>query len=206
MNLAGQGTKTTAMELWVWAILLLVVGLALAMTEVFVPSGGLIGFLAFCAIVGAIIVAFLENSAIGLAILAVSIVGLPVVVALGLKWWPYTPIGRRVLLDVPKGDEVLPDDPKRRALKSLVGKTGRTKSKMLPSGAVVIDGRTIDAMSEGPPLEPGQPVQVVAVHGTEVIVRPVENLPVQESNRAADDILSQPIDAVVPDPFQEPPA
>lgn len=194
------------MELWIWAILLLVVGLALVVAEVFVPSGGLIGFLAFCTITGAVIVAFMENSMIGLMILAISIVGLPVIIALALKWWPHTPIGKRVLLDSPQGDEVLPDDPRRRALKGLVGKVGRAKSKMLPSGAVVIEGRSIDAVSEGVPIDEGQPIQVVAVHGVEVIVRPVDEQVLREASRPADDMLSQPIESVIPDPFDEPPA
>lgn len=186
--------------------MLLVIGLALAVTEVFVPSGGLIGFLAACALLGAIIVAFMDNPIVGLAILAVAILGLPVVLALGLYWWPRTPIGKRVLLDAPESDEVLPDDPRRRNLKSLVGRIGRAKSKMLPSGAVVIDGRSIDAVSEGPPIEPGEAVQVVAVHGMEVIVRPVDEQTAQQESRPSDDVLSQPIESVLPDPFGEPPA
>lgn len=194
------------MELWIWAILLLVIGLALVVAEVFVPSGGVIGFLAFCTITGAVIVAFMENSMTGLMILAISIVGLPVIIALALKWWPYTPIGKRVLLQSPQGDEVLPDDPRRRALKGLVGKVGRARSKMLPSGAVVIEGRSIDAVSEGVPIDEGQPIQVVAVHGVEVIVRPVEEQVLREASRPADDMLSQPIESVIPDPFDEPPA
>lgn len=194
------------MELWAWAILLLVVGLALAVMEVFLPSGGLIGFLSFCALVGAVIVAFMEGSLTGVAILAVSILGLPAVIVLGLRWWPYTRIGKRVLLSVPEGEEVLPDDPRRRALKGLIGKVGRARSKMLPSGAVAIDGRTVDAVSEGLPIDPGQPVQVVAVHGAEVIVRPVDEQTMHEANRPADDVLAQPIESVLPDPFDEPPA
>lgn len=194
------------MELWIWAILLLVIGLALVVAEVFVPSGGLIGFLAFCTITGAVIVAFMENSTIGLMVLAISIIGLPTAIALGLKWWPHTPIGRRVLLDTPQGNEVLPDDPRRRALKGLVGKLGRAKSKMLPSGAVVVDGHSIDAVSEGVPIDEGQPIQIVAVHGVEVIVRPVDEQTLREASRPADDVLAQPIESVVPDPFDEPPA
>jgi membrane-bound ClpP family serine protease len=194
------------MELWIWAILLLVIGLALVVAEVFVPSGGLIGFLAFCTITGAVIVAFMENSTIGLTVLAISIIGLPTAIALGLKWWPHTPIGRRVLLDTPQGNEVLPDDPRRRALKGLVGKLGRAKSKMLPSGAVVVDGHSIDAVSEGVPIDEGQPIQIVAVHGVEVIVRPVDEQTLREASRPADDVLAQPIESVVPDPFDEPPA
>ena len=43
----------------------------------------------------------------------------------------------------------MPDTPERRTLRQLVGKLGVAKSVMLPSGAVLIDGQTIDALSEG---------------------------------------------------------
>ena len=134
-------------ELWAWAILLLVIGSLWPSSRCSFPPGT-DWLLAFAAIVGGprgLHGKFLT----GLAILAISILGLPVVIAFGLKWWPHTPIGKRVLLHAPDSDEVLPDDPKRGP-KSLVGKVGRAKSRMLPSGpAVMIEGRTIDAVSEG---------------------------------------------------------
>lgn len=194
------------MDLWIWAIVLVVIGLALGLTELFIPSGGLIGFLSFCALLGAVILAFVEDPVIGLLVLAVSIIGLPTILVLGLRWWPHTPVGKKALLSVPDRDEVLPDDPKRRNLKNLVGRVGRAKSKMLLSGAVVIDGRTIDAVSDGLPIEPGQAVQVVAVHGVEVIVRPVDEPTAHQKTQPSDDLLARPIDSVIPDAFGEPPA
>ena len=47
-------------------------------------------------------------------------------------------------------------------------------------------------------------VRVVQVRGTEVVVRPVREG--ETPSRPPDDPLSQPIDTVVPDPFEEPPA
>ena len=46
---------------------------------------------------------------------------IPIAIALLIKWWPKTPIGRRVLLNTPMGDEVLPDNPLRRTLRELIG-------------------------------------------------------------------------------------
>jgi membrane-bound ClpP family serine protease len=191
------------MEPWIWAVLLLVLGLGLAMLEVLVPSGGLLGFLAVAAILGAIVVGFVQSWAAGLALSAAALVAVPVIVVFALRWWPHTPIGRRVLLGVPREQDILPDSPKVRDLKGLVGRVGRAKSQMLLSGAVVIDGRTYDAMSESQPIEEGQMVRVVQVRGTEIVVRPADKPP---PPRPADDPLAQPIDTVTPDPFQDPPA
>jgi membrane-bound ClpP family serine protease len=84
-----------------------------------------------------------------------------------------------------------------------VGKIGQAKSMMLPSGAVLVEGRTIDAVSEGMPIEPGQVVRVIEVRGTRVIVRPVEHGEEQQP-RSAEDPLSRPIDTLGIDPFDDP--
>ena len=59
------------------------------------------------------------------------------------------------MLPLPTSDEVLPDSDRRRNLKTLVGKIGKAKSLMLPSGAVDIEGTTVDALSEGMAIEAG---------------------------------------------------
>lgn len=191
------------MEYWVWAVLLLAIGLSLSVMEVFLPSAGLIALLAACSIVASIVMAFRQGTGAGLSVLAGALVAVPVAIIAALYYWPKTAMGRRMLLTVPDTSEVLPDSPKQRYLKGLIGRTGQAKSKMLPSGAVVVDGRTIDAVSEGMPIEIGQWVRVIEVRANRVIVRPIDREDV-----SADDAnpLSRPIDTVSPDPFGEPPA
>ncbi len=188
------------MEPWIWAIILLALGLSLSVLEIFLPSGGVVAFLAAAAVVGAIFVAFREGSGTGLAVLSSAMVAVPVVVALALRFWPKTAIGRRMLLRSPEGDEILPADPRNRYLKSLIGRVGVAKSKMLPSGAVSIDGRTIDAVSEGFPIAVGQKVRVIEVRGNRVVVRTIED---EMPDGGTADPLARPIDSVVPDPFGE---
>ena len=108
-------------------------------------------------------------------------------------------MGRRVLLDVPTSEEVLPEDPQKKVLKSMVGQVGVAKTKMLPSGVIVIQGRHIDAISDGTPIEPGESVRVLEVRANRVVVRPLkaETQPVEP-----DDLLSRPVDSVIPDPFE----
>ena len=52
-----------------------------------------------------------------------------------------TPMGRRLLLGVPKPEEVLPDSPQRQRLQRLVGQFGVART-MMPSG-VDIGGQTV---------------------------------------------------------------
>ncbi|MGH7139198.1 MAG: NfeD family protein [Pirellulales bacterium] len=183
-----------------WAALLMLVGVSLAVLEIFVPSGGVIGFLSIVSVLAAIGLAFYRGPWYGLSFLGTAVIALPAVLVAALHYWPETAIGRRILLDVPKSEEVLPEDEQRRLLKSLVGRVGQAKSLMLPSGAIFIDGHHIDALSEGMAIEKGQWVQVIEVRGTRVVVRPTDKPP----EPAGDDPLSRPIDSLGLDSFEDP--
>jgi len=187
------------MDPWVWAILLMLVGLGLAIMEIFFPSAGILGFLSFSAILAGIFMGFQQEGMewVGFVLLGVAVVGLPTVVVLALKLWPRTAMGRRVLLMPPTSEDVLPSDPRKDKLKGLVGQIAKTKCKMLPGGAIIVDGRTIDAVSEGMPVEAGRAVRVIEVRGNRVVVRPVDE---EVPSESADDPLMRPFD----DPFDEP--
>ena len=187
-------------EPWVWAVMLIVVAMGLAVLELFVPSGGVLAFLSIASIIASLILAFKSGPVVGLVFLVGVIIGMPTCFALAVKWWPHTPIGRRILLRT-NDEDARPNDEFHRGLKDLIGRTGEARSKMLPSGAVLIDGRTIDAYTEGVPIEPGQRIIVLDVHGTNVLVRPLEDDEIPPSEEESG--LSQPIDSIAPDPFND---
>ncbi len=118
------------MDPLVWAIILLAAGLTLAVLELFIPSGGMIGLLSLVSIVGSIWMAFKHGSWTGLGFTSLAVMAVPVVLAAAFKVWPHTRFGRRILLEVPAGDTVRPDSDVRRSLRSLVGKTGVAQSLM----------------------------------------------------------------------------
>jgi membrane-bound ClpP family serine protease len=166
-----------------WAVVLLLLSIGLVVMEAFIPSWGMLGVLATLCALGGIGLAFYSSPVHGAIVLAASLIAFPVVIYAAVKWWPNTPVGRRVLLRAPTSEEVLPDTPQLRYLRQLVGKLGRAKTVMLPSGAVEIEGRTIDAVSEGMAIEKGQLVKVVEVRGNRVVVRAVDEA---EAGRASD--------------------
>lgn len=188
------------------ALFLLFLGLGLIVLEVFIPSGGILGTLAGMSLLAAVVLAFLCHVAIGVGVLSAVIIIGPMCLAAALHFWPHTPMGKKILLNVPTSEEVLPDDPQRRRLKALVGCVGQAKSKMLPSGAIVVEGHTVDAVSEGTAIEPGQLVRVVEVRGNRVVVRPLdaEEAAVDRPEQFAADDLARPIDSLGLDPFRDP--
>lgn len=157
----------------VWVAALFLVGIGVIVLEVFVPSGGVLGFVSLAAIVAAIATAFLElGVGAGTAMIALSVVVVPVILGLAFRWFPETPLGRRVLPPPPEPDDVVPDAPRRQRARDLVGQSGRTTSDLLPWGTAEVGSESLDAVSEGGPIDAGTAVVVVAAQGAAVVVRP----------------------------------
>ncbi len=199
-----------------WVASLLLIGLAVMVLEVFVPSGGVLGFLSVTAIVAAIVMAFLEQGpAFGMAVLAVAFVAVPAVLALALRWFPETPLGRRVLPPPPAPDDVVPDADRRRRLRGLVGRVGRAACELLPWGSVEVEGVHCDALSESGPIAAGASVEVVGVEGAALVVRaavrpapvgPVSPGPAEKPAAAAPPTLSQTLEEFDFERLDPPPA
>jgi membrane-bound ClpP family serine protease len=163
------------MNTLLWVVTLLLLGLGVMVLEVFVPSGGILGFVSIAALIAAVATAFLEQGATaGMAALAVVVLAVPAVLSLAFRWFPETPLGRRVLPPAPEAADVLPDLERRRHVRELVGHSGRTVSELLPWGRVEIDGEAVEAMSEGGPIDAGAAIEAVGVQGTALVVRPAE--------------------------------
>lgn len=186
------------MELWVWSVVLLLLGLLVIAAEFFLPTSGILGTIATLAIMGALVCAFLAGRVVGIAMSVAVAVVVPLMFASAVRWWPHTPIGQQVLNTPPDNpDEVLPLSDLRYELRSMVGMAAVAKTKMLPSGVVEVDGRTYDAVSDGLPVEPGERLRIVGVDLNRLEVRPDPTAPIGGSPTVpSEDILSRPLDAL----------
>lgn len=162
------------MNTWLWPVLLMLTGLMLAILELFFVSHGILTFLSLSAVVASIVTGFMYSTGLGVALLLTSVFGIPAFVILAVYLWPKTPVGKRVMLPAPDERETVPDNPRLRELRALIGRVGKTKGPMLPAGVVVIDGRAYDAVSNGFAIEADQWVRVVDVFGSWVTVRALE--------------------------------
>ena len=190
-----------------WALILLVAGLCAVALELFIPSAGIIGIIAATLIVAGIVVGFMESLTTGALMLMIAVVALPVLLTMMFKVWPHTPLGKRILLKDLKPEDVLPKKSHyKKRNDSMVGKLGIAKTKMLPSGIVVIDGEKFDAISDGFAIDQGDAVKIVSVREHRIYVQPydgdvtdVADLPVRDR-----DILSQPIEELGIDSIDDP--
>jgi membrane-bound serine protease (ClpP class) len=189
-----------------WAIILLLAGCVLVVLEVFIPSGGTISVLAAVSFIAAVIIASWESPTTGpltgLIFFGVTVCAVPIVVATAFKYWPRTRMGKAFLGELQSEKEVIPDDPRR----ALLGRVGVARSKMLPSGAVEVDGHMIDAVTQGQAIEPGAYVVVAEVRANRVVVRPAsgDERPGNQSAQELKDMLSRPIDELGIDSLEDP--
>ncbi len=157
-----------------YAVGLLVVFLLLLSLELFIPSGGLLGIAAAAALIGSVVLAFMHSLEAGAIVLVGSAFGVPIFISFGLRLWPKTAIGKRMLTFDPEADAVQ-EAALRVERDAMIGKVGIAKSNMLPSGMIELDGMTVDAISIGMAIDAGQAVEVVSVTSGRLRVRPIDS-------------------------------
>lgn len=158
------------------ALLLALVGAVLIAAEFFVPTGGILVVAAVAVFAAAVGLIFLYGETLeGLLAVIALCLGLPIA-----GWLLFTAY-RRLALD-PKltntdAADAVADELGIGGLNELVNSFGKTLSPMRPAGIVELDGRRIDAVTEGRMLEADTPVRCIGIRGTVVVVRSYESKP-----------------------------
>ena len=136
-----------ALDPLVWSILLMLVGCVVLVLEVFIPSGGMLAVISTAAFVGSILIAFQRGPVTGFTFVLSTVVAVPLVLVAGVS------------LSGPRRKSARRFSASCRATKMscrtirtacLLGRVGVARSKMLPSGAVEIDGQMVDAIEPRP--------------------------------------------------------
>ncbi len=160
------------------SLLLLSAGILVIVVEMFIPSAGVLGIVAATLLISGVVVAFMHSLFFGLGVLSGTSLAMPLLFWLLVKVWPLTPLGKAILMN-DTNENVLPESD----LDKMIGQVGIAKTKMLPSGTVVIDGSRHDAVSDGFAISPDDVVKVTAVRGNRIYVEPYDG-EVDEQGRA----------------------
>lgn len=177
----------------VWTIVLLVIGLALIGVEVFViPGFGVAGILGGVAVVVALIGTFvprtpgapaftlpdLSNSwtaiRTGILVMSSSSIAAGIGVMSLMRYVRYLPWARTLVLNTPTGAQVAV--PAAYDPGAFVGDVGVLVAAAKPLGQARFGQRIVDVSSQGQYIDAHTKVQVVAVDGTTIFVRPIDEL------------------------------
>ena len=168
-----------------FAILLLIVGLAVLTAEVFIPTGGLLGVITFLTLILSLVFGYkawgTSHPNVFWAFCVMLLLLVPTVIGLAFYALSRTALGKRLILDAPIAEDLKPYPKESERLTNLIGRFGSALTLLNPGGLVRVDGQRLHALSDGLFIEAGASVQIVNLRGSSVVVRP-KTEPVPESN------------------------
>lgn len=172
---AAPGVSGGESNLLLWAVLLMLGALVLLTLELFLPSGGMLGVAAALAAIASVGCFFAQSVALGFAALLGLAVVTPVLLGVGLKVWPHTPVGRRLVLGGEGSAEAervrAQAEPAGAAGVPAVGDRGESVTPLRRVGTCRLNGRRVECLAESGTIDAGKPVVVSRVSGHEVFVR-----------------------------------
>jgi len=149
-------------------IILLVVGGILLLLETMLP-GMVAGVIGGCCLIAGIFLSYSRFDArTANLILVVVLMVLVGGFAGWIKFFPDTRVGR-VFVSKRVVGNIYAQRPE------LLHQAGVAYSPLRPSGTALINGKRVDVVTEGPFVEGGMPIKVVAIEGVRVIVRAVND-------------------------------
>jgi membrane-bound ClpP family serine protease len=173
-------------EMFVLALLLFILGLALVGIEIFVLPGfgacGIFGIFCMLGGLGLVTLEKVPENTEGWVVLGVrlstylfAMMGAMVFAFVIAKFLPQVPGANRLMLNPPSdqphaGDTDLPG---AGAAAELLGAIGTSTTALRPAGVVRFGDKFVDVVSDGGFIPSGIRVQVIAVEGTRIVVKEV---------------------------------
>lgn len=152
------------------AIVLFVLGLVLIIAELFVPSFGILGITGGVSVIAGVVLAAKDPLSALVSLLIAFVVAIIIVILVArtnkgkLVWNKFI---LREKLTTEEG--FLSAEVKT----SLIGKRGKTITKLRPAGTIEIEGERYDVVTAGEFIENDQAVVVVKAEGTWIVVREI---------------------------------
>jgi len=162
------------MLIWI-PVLLFVVGFVALFLELFVPAAGMIGASGIiCMIVGTVLGYRNFGTTVGTIFLTGTLIGTPAMIVIGLKVFPRTFVGKKLILSFSQHRETGFASYTSERYEGLEGKEGEAITMLRPSGMVLIDGQKYSVVTSGELIEKGTMVRVIRVEGSRVVVRRIK--------------------------------
>lgn len=156
-----------------FAAVVFVLGIILLMIEVFVPGFGIFGISGILCVFGSIVMVSPSLTSALISIAAALVVTI-VAVALLFRFLPKRNLSKTLFLSTKLDKEAGFSAAKEE--KVYIGREGKTLTFLRPSGKIIIDGKMLEAISEGRYIEKDKTVLVLRAEGSRLIVEEKEEI------------------------------
>jgi membrane-bound serine protease (ClpP class) len=161
------------MDLWI-PLLLFVIGFIALFLELFIPAVGIIGAVGIiCMIIGTVLAYNHLGRIIGSIFLTGTLIGTPAMVVIGLKVFPKTFVGKRLILGDSQERDAGFTSYSGEKYEGLTDKEGIALTTLRPSGMVRIDNKKFSVVTGGEMISKDEKVRVIKVEGSRIIVRKI---------------------------------
>src|SRR5690606_31951703 len=140
------------------------VGAVFLFAELLLP-GGVLGVLGALMILAGVVACFTVDRWLGLWVFLGLVVVSPIIGGLMIRWYPKTPIGKRMILT---GEETVIRPPPVH-----IGQTGVAVTHLRPSGEVEFEDDRVEVITDRGIINAGSTVRVVAIENGRPVVRAV---------------------------------
>ena len=151
----------------VWVFLLYVAGLLLILSEFFLP-GLIAGTVGVILVIASCVLGVARDPASAVILIPAELAGIVVMVGLGMFLMARTRVAKGLILQSNQAGYSAHDTDA-----SLIGVEGKVHTALRPAGTILVNGRRIDAVSDGSFIEENARVRVIEVHGSRVVVERV---------------------------------
>ncbi len=158
------------MKSFLLPVILQLIGFAVIVVEIFIPSFGIFGLIAASIFAYSLYIVYTSISfTAGLVFTGVDIFLVPVFIIIGIKALARSPLSlQRKLL---QKDGVESQDEKHR---NLLNAKGISVTDLRPSGIAQIDDERFDVVTDGEYIETDTPVMVIQVTGNRIVVEEIK--------------------------------
>lgn len=148
-------------------IVLQLVGIAVIIAEIFLPSGGVLSVIASLLFGYSLYLVFSDiSTTAGVAFVTFDLILIPVLVITGLKLIAKSPVTLRKNLSSKEGVTS-----QAKGLEKYLNELGTAVTDLRPAGIAFIGKKRVDVVTRGDYIEKGTEIIVVEVTGNQIIVR-----------------------------------
>lgn len=157
------------MNVYLLPIVLQFMGIIVIITEIFIPSLGLLSVMALGIFAYSLYLVFADiSTAMGMIFLGADVILVPIFIILGMKILAKSPLTLKQALS--KKDGVMSQN---KRLETYMGLKGKAVTDLRPAGMAQIKENRVDVVADGEYIDAGTPIIVTGVTGNQIMVEKI---------------------------------